>query len=94
MEAAAEKLAKTAAEYDSAAVFGSCFHSAEEMPEFIKWSKNLAGTCIQLLRFFVGELPSAGPGSLWLQADGCYSRASWVMVEVSATGSAALARGW
>ena len=34
---------------------------------------------------------TAGP---WLQADGCYSKASWVAVKASATGNIALARGW
>ena len=29
-----------------------------------------------------------------MQADGCYSRASWVAVEVSAAGNIALDRGW
>ena len=35
-----------------------------------------------------------GPGGLWLQADGCCSKASWVAVEVSVAGNTALARGW
>ena len=33
-------------------------------------------------------------GGLWLQADGCCSRASWASLEVSAAGSLALTRGW
>ena len=53
-----------------------CFHSAEVLPEFVVWSKNPAGNWIQLPHFFADELPAAGPGGLWLQADGCCSRAS------------------
>ena len=49
---------------------------------------------VQLPRSFTGELPAAGPGGLWLQADGCCSRASWVTVEISVTGNMALAQGW
>lgn len=41
-----------------------------------------------------GELPASGPSGLWLQEDGCCSRASWVAVETSTTGNIALARGW
>ena len=37
---------------------------------------------------------ASGPGGLWLQADSCCSRASWVAVEVSAAGNIALARSW
>ena len=37
---------------------------------------------------------ASGPGGLWLQADGCCSKASWVAVETSAAGNIALARGW
>ena len=37
-----------------------------EMPEFIVWSENLAGTWLQLQQFLVGELPSVGPDGLWL----------------------------
>ena len=70
-----------------------CFHSAEVLPEFVVWSKNPAGTWLQLPRFFAGELPATGPGDLWPQADGCCSKDSWVAVEVSVTGNAALARG-
>ena len=47
------------------------FHSAEVSPEFVVWSENPAGNWLQLLRFFVDELPAPGPGGLWLQADGC-----------------------
>ena len=39
-------------------------------------------------------MPTFGPGGLWLQADGCCSRASWVTVEVSVAGNIALTRGW
>lgn len=70
-----------------------CFHSAEVLPEFVVWLENPADTWLQLPRFFVGELPATGPGGLWLQADGCCSKASWVAVEVSVAGNAALARG-
>ena len=42
------------------------FHLVEVMPEFIVWSENPAGTWLQLPRFLVGELPSTGPGGLWL----------------------------
>ena len=70
------------------------FHSADVLLEFVLWSDNPASNCLQLPRFFVSELPAAGPGGLWLQADGCCSRASWVAVEVSVAGNIALARGW
>ena len=70
------------------------FHSAEVLPEFVVWLENLAGNWLQLPRFFVDELPAPGPGGLWLQADGCCSKASWVTVETSAAGNIALARGW
>ena len=70
------------------------FHSAEVMPEFIVWSENPADTWLQLPRFFVGKLPATGVGGLWLQADGCCSKASWVTVEVSIAGNVALALGW
>ena len=63
-------------------------------PEFVVWSENPAGNWIQPPRFFVGELSASGPGGLWLQADGCCSKASWVAVETSAAGNIALARGW
>ena len=33
-------------------------------------------------------------GGLWLQADGCCSRASWALLEVFTSGSLALTRGW
>ena len=62
--------------------------------EFVVWSEDLAGSWLQLPRFFAGELLASGPGGLWLQADGCCSRASWVAVEVSVAGNIALARGW
>ena len=71
-----------------------CFHSAEVSLEFVVWSESPAGNWLQLPRFFAGELPASGPGGLWLQADGCCSKASRVTGEVSATGNAALARGW
>ena len=70
------------------------FHLAEASPEFVVWSENPASNWLQLLRFFVDELPAPGPSGLWLQADGCYSKASWVAVETSAAGNIALARGW
>ena len=72
----------------------SRFHTAEVSPEFVVWSENPAGNWLQLPRFFVDELPASGPGGLWLQADGCCSKASWVAVETSAAGNVALARGW
>ena len=71
-----------------------CFHSAEVSPEFVVWSENPAGNWLQLPRFFVDELPAPGLGGLWLQADGCCSKASWVAVETSAPGNIALARDW
>ena len=40
------------------------------------------------------KLPTPSLGGLWLQADGCCSKASWVAVETSAAGNIALARGW
>ena len=70
------------------------FHSAEVLPEFVVWSENPAGNWLQLPRFFANELPASGPGGLWLQADGCCSRASWVAVEFSVEGNIALPRGW
>ena len=70
------------------------FHSAEVLPEFIVWSENPPGTWLQLPRSFAGELPTPSPGGLWLQADGCCSKASWVTVEVFVAGNVALARGW
>jgi len=70
------------------------FHSAEVLPEFVVWSDNPAGNWLQLPLSFVGELPAAGLGGLWLQADGCCSRASWVTAEVSVSGNTAFARGW
>ena len=66
------------------------FHSAEVSPEFIVWSENPAGNWLQLPRFFTGELPASGPGGLWLQADGCCSKASWVAVETSTAGNIVL----
>ena len=66
----------------------------EVSPEFVVWSENPAGNRLQLPRFFVDELPTFGLGGLWLQADGCYRKASWVAVETSAAGNIALARGW
>ena len=71
-----------------------CFHSGEVLLEFIVWSENPAGTWLQLPRLFVGKLPATGAGGLWLQVDDCCSKASWVTVEVSTIGNAALARGW
>ena len=70
------------------------FHTAEVSPEFVVWSENPAGNWLQLPRFFVDELRALGPGGIWLQADGCCSKASWVAVETSAAGNIALARGW
>ena len=69
------------------------FHSAEVLPGFVVWLENLAGNWLQLPRFFVDELLAPGPGGFWLQADGCCSKASWVVVETSAMGNIALARG-
>ena len=70
------------------------FHSAEVLPEFVVWSTDPAGNWLQLPRFFACELPSDAPGGLWLQADDCCSRASWVAVEISVAGNMALARSW
>ena len=70
-----------------------CFHSVEVLPEFVVWSENPVGAWLELPRFFVDELPATGAGGLWLQADSCCSRASWVAVEVSVAGNVALARG-
>ena len=64
------------------------------LPEFIVWSAEPASTRLPLPHFLLGELPAGAPGGLWLQADGCCSRASWVSLEVSAAGSLFLARGW
>ena len=70
------------------------FHSAEVLLEFVVRSENPAGTWLQLPCFFFDELLAAGPCGLWLQADDCCSRASWVAVEVSIAGNIALAHGW
>ena len=70
------------------------FHSAEVLVEFVVWSEKPAGNWLQLPRFFADELAASGPSGLWLQADGCCSRASWVAVEVSVVGNITLARGW
>ena len=64
------------------------------LPEFVVWSADSTSTWLQLPRFFVGELPAGARGGLWLQADGCCSRASWASLEVSASGNAVLTRGW
>ena len=60
------------------------FHASEVLPEFVVWSEDPAGSWLQLPRFFANKPPAAGPGELWLQVDGCCSRASWVVVEVVA----------
>ena len=70
------------------------FRAAEVLPEFIVWSAEPTSTRLPLPRFLLGELPAGAPGGLWLQADGCCSRASWASLEVSAAGSLALTRGW
>ena len=72
----------------------SCFHSAEVLPEFVVWLESPAGTWLPLPCSFAGELPAGGLDSLWLQADGCCSKASWASLEVSVTGNSALTRGW
>ena len=69
-------------------------HSVEVLPEFVVWSAERASTRLLLPRSLLGELPSGAPGGLWLQADGCCSRASWASLEVSAAGSLALTCGW
>ena len=70
------------------------FRSAEVLPEFVVWLADPTNTWLQLPHFFVGELPAGAPGGLWLQADGCCSRASWAALEVSAAGGLALTRDW
>ena len=70
------------------------FRAAEVLPEFVVWSAEPTSTRLPLPRFLLGELPAGALGGLWLQADGCCSRASWVSLEVSAAGSLSLARGW
>ena len=69
-------------------------HTAEVLPEFIVWAVELIGARLQLPRFLLGELPAGALGGLWLQADGCCSRASWASLEVSVVGNLALTRGW
>ena len=66
------------------------FSLLDVLPEFMVWSESPAGTSLRLPRFFSGELPSLGLAGLWLQADGCCSRASWVSTDVSASGSMVL----
>ena len=60
-----------------------CFSSLDVLPEFVVWSESPAGTSLRLPRFFSGELPSSGLDGLWLRADGCCSKASWVGAEVA-----------
>jgi hypothetical protein len=67
--------------------------SADFFPEFIVWTKKPAGTWFPLPCFFSKVLPS-GLDGLWVQADGCCSKASWVSVEVTAVGGIDLTRGW
>ena len=71
-----------------------CFRAAEVLPEFVVWSAEPASTRLQLPCSLLGELPAGAPSGLWLQADGCCSRASWASLEVSAAGSLALTCGW
>ena len=71
-----------------------CFHSEEVLPEFVVWSESPAGTWLQLPRSFTGELSAGVLDGLWLQANGCCSKASWVAVEVSVAGNVALVHGW
>jgi hypothetical protein len=52
-----------------------------------------AGTWFPLPRFFSKVLPS-GLDGLWVQVDGCCSKASWVSVEVTAFGGVYLTHGW
>ena len=70
------------------------FHSANVLSEFVVWSESPAGTSLRLPCFFFGELPSLGLDGLWLQADGCSGRASWVGAMVGAYSSVVLTRGW
>ena len=70
------------------------FHSAEVLQEFVIWSENPTGNWLQLPCFFADELPASGPGGLWQQADGCCSKASWVMVEVSSCAVGWSGPGW
>ena len=70
------------------------FSSLDVLPEFMVWSETPTGTSLRLPHFLSGELPSLGPDGLWLQADGCCGRASWVGTKVSASGSMVLTRGW
>ena len=56
------------------------FHSAEMLLEFVVWSENPAGNWLQLPLLLADVLPALDPGRLWLQVDGCSSRASWVAV--------------
>ena len=69
-------------------------HKADEAREFLVWVERPEGTWIHFSRFFTEELPAGGPDSLWLQADGCFSKASWVEVEVTPAGNVFLNRGW
>ena len=70
------------------------FSLLDVLPEFVVWSESPAGTSIRLPCFFSSELPSSGLDGLWLQADGCCSRASWVGTKVAAYGGVVLTRGW
>lgn len=58
------------------------------------WAKRPGDPWIHLPWFFTEELPAGGPGGLWLQADGCCGRASWVELEVTPAGNVFLNRGW
>ena len=71
-----------------------CFSLLDVLPKFVVWSESPTGTSLRLPRFFSGKLPSSGVDGLWLQADGCCSRASWVGTEVAASGSVVLTHGW
>ena len=58
------------------------------------WDEKPAGALLRLPRFLASALAAGRPGGFWLQADGCYSKASWVEAEVTAASNVFLNRGW
>ena len=71
-----------------------CFFLMDALLKFMVWSDRHTDTLFRLPRFFSGGLPTSGLDGLWLQADNCCSRASWVGIEVTTAGSVILTCGW
>ncbi|KAE8775466.1 Heat shock cognate 70 kDa protein 1 [Hordeum vulgare] len=62
--------------------------------KLMTWVDRSEIALLQLPNFLAKAMPASGPWGLWLQADGCCSRASWVEVEVTPDGYVYLNRGW